>query len=160
MAKSPNADSISAGFSTAPSTACSNLDSPISFNPSEPSGEGRGDTPPTVGYNGYEGIDWSRLPGYFMRKHGRGVRTGWVWEHGYDIEKVGSGRRSRLCKECHRKRATTTHIYDSASTSQANSHIESVHRINKDGQLPLKRKNNARFLTWQTWTLIGRRTRL
>src|SRR5688500_6141841 len=111
MAKSPNADSTSAGFSTVPSTAYSNLDSPINFNPSESSGEGTGDTPPTVGYTGYEGIDWSRLPGYCMRKHGRRVRTGWVWEHGYDIEKAGSGRRSWLCKECHRKRATTTHIY-------------------------------------------------
>jgi hypothetical protein len=140
MAKSPNVDSTPAGFSTVPSTAYSDLDSLTNFNLSEPSGEGTGDTYSAVGYIGYDGIDWSRLPGYCMRKHGRRVRTGWVWEHGYDIEKAGSGRRSWLCKECHRKRATTTHIYDSASTSQANSHMESVHRINKDGQLPPKRK--------------------
>jgi len=119
MAQSPNTDSTSAGLSTAPSTAYSNLDSPINFNPSGPSREGRGDTPPppppparpscrggrcarpsrvfarhtegggggggeggppppppSVGYTSYEGIDWSRLPGYCMRKHGRRWRTG------------------------------------------------------------------------------------
>jgi hypothetical protein len=46
MGQSPNTDSTSAGLSTAPSTAYSNLDSPINFNPSEPSSEGRRDTPP------------------------------------------------------------------------------------------------------------------
>jgi hypothetical protein len=140
MAQSPNADRASAGFSTAPSTAYSDLDSPTNFNPSEPNGEVTADTSPSVDYTGYEGIDWRRLPGYYIRKHGRRVRTGWVWEYGYDIEKAGSGRRSWLCKECHRKKAITTHMYDSTSTSQANSHMESVHRINKDGHMSSKRK--------------------
>jgi hypothetical protein len=143
MAQSPSADRASVGLSTAPSTTYSSLDSPINFNPSDPSGEvtaDRADTSPSVDHTGYEGIDWSRLPGYYIRKHGRRLRTGWVWEYGYDIEKAGSGRRSWLCKECHRKKATTTHMYDSSSTSQANSHMESVHRINKAGQISPKRK--------------------
>lgn len=111
MAQSSNADRASVGFSTAPSTAYSDLDSPTNSNPSEPNGEVTTDTSPSIDYIGYEGIDWSRLPGYYMRKHGRRVRTGWVWEYGYDIEKAGSGRRSWLCKECHRRKATTTHMY-------------------------------------------------
>ncbi|KAK2670373.1 hypothetical protein RAB80_014510 [Fusarium oxysporum f. sp. vasinfectum] len=67
-------------------------------------------------------------------------RTGWVWEHGFDIERDGSGRRFWLCKDCHGKKATITHMYDAASTSQANGHMEDVHRINRDGPMSPQRK--------------------
>jgi hypothetical protein len=98
------------------------------------------DTSSSVDYKGYEGIDWSRLSGYHIRKHRRKQRTGWAWEYGYDIEKDGSGHRFWLCRMCHQKKAKTAHMYDAASTSQANSHMESVHRINRDGPMPPQRK--------------------
>ncbi|OBS16274.1 hypothetical protein FPOA_13066 [Fusarium poae] len=41
---------------------------------------------------------------------------------------------------CHQKKATITHMYDAASTSQANGHMEDIHRINKDGSMPPQRK--------------------
>lgn len=62
------------------------------------------------------------------------------WEHGFDVEKDGSGHRFWLCKECHQKKAMITHMYDAASTRQANSHMEDIHRINKDGLMPPQRK--------------------
>ncbi|KAK2926541.1 Ribonuclease H-like superfamily [Fusarium oxysporum f. sp. vasinfectum] len=98
------------------------------------------DTSSSVDYTGYEGIDWNRLSGYCIRKQRRRPRTGWVWEHGFDIEKDGSGRRFWLCKDCHGKKATITHMYDAASTSQANGHMEDVHRINRDGPMSPQRK--------------------
>ena len=54
--------------------------------------------------------------------------------------KNGSGHRFWLCKECHQRKAVITHTYDAASTSQANSHMEDVHRINKDGPMSPQRK--------------------
>ncbi|RKL04552.1 hypothetical protein BFJ70_g17184 [Fusarium oxysporum] len=98
------------------------------------------DTSSSVDYTGYEGIDWNRLSGYCIRKQRRRPQTGWVWEHGFDIEKDGSGRRFWLCKDCHGKKATITHIYDAASTSQANGHMEDVYRINRDGPMSPQRK--------------------
>ena len=100
----------------------------------------------SAGQEGYKGIDWSRLPGYYIRRHRRRQRTGWVWEYGYDIEKDGSGHRFWLCRECHRKKATGPHMYDAASTSQANSHMVSVHRINGDGPMaPQRKKQRSLF---------------
>ncbi|KAH8721605.1 hypothetical protein BGZ61DRAFT_492132 [Ilyonectria robusta] len=55
-------------------------------------------------------------------------------------EKDSSGCRFWLCKDCHKKKATITYMYDAASTSQANGHIEDVHRINQDGPISLQRK--------------------
>ena len=91
----------------------------------------------SVDYVGYTDINWTRLPGYHIRKHRKRLRTGWVWEYGYDIEKDGTNHRFWLCKECHQNKRTTNHMYDAASTSQANSHMEVVHRTNKDGPIPV-----------------------
>lgn len=132
--------------STAPSTTASELDAPTNCNPSDANREVTADTSSFDDYTGYEGIDWSRLSGYCIRKHRKRPRTGWVWEYGFDIEKDGSGRRFWLCKECHRRKATITHMYDAASTSQANGHMEDVHRINRDGPLPLQRKKQRTLL--------------
>ncbi|KFA70571.1 hypothetical protein S40285_09319 [Stachybotrys chlorohalonatus IBT 40285] len=38
------------------------------------------------------------------------------------------------------KKTTITHMYDAASTSQANGHMEDVHRINRDGPISPQRK--------------------
>ncbi|RKK12583.1 hypothetical protein BFJ66_g18283, partial [Fusarium oxysporum f. sp. cepae] len=119
---------------------CFDLDAPPSFDPSDTNREVTIDTSSSVDYTGYEGIDWNRLSGYCIRKQRRRPRTGWVWEHGFDIEKDGSGRRFWLCKDCHGKKATITHMYDAASTSQANGHMEDVHRINRDGPMSPQRK--------------------
>ncbi|KAH7140442.1 hypothetical protein B0J13DRAFT_527183 [Dactylonectria estremocensis] len=104
--------------STSPSATPSDLDAPYSFDPSDTNREVTLDTSSSVDYTGYEGIDWNRISGYCIRKQRRKPRTGWVWEHGFDIEKDGSGRRFWLCKECHRKKAAITHMYDAASTTQ------------------------------------------
>ncbi len=140
MAQSLNADRPSAALSIIPSTAHSGLDGSADSNSSELNGDGPTATSSSVDYTGYEGINWNLLSGYSIRKHRRRPRTGWVWEHGFDVEKDGSGHRFWLCKECHQKKATITHMYDAASTSQANSHMEDIHRINKDGPMPPQRK--------------------
>ncbi|KAF4443574.1 transposase-like protein [Fusarium austroafricanum] len=139
MAQSTNAN-CRAIPSITPSTIPSDLDAPPSFDPSDTNREVTIDTSSSVDYTGYEGIDWNRLSGYCIRKQRRRPRTGWVWEHGFDIEKDGSGRRFWLCKDCHGKKATITHMYDAASTSQANGHMEDVHRINRDGPMSPQRK--------------------
>ena len=146
MASSTKADETSTILSTALSTSHSDLQTPTDLNPSNSSREVTIDNSSSADYTGYKGINWSRLPGYHIRKHRRRPRTGWVWEYGYDIEKDGSGHRFWLCKECHQKKTTITHIYDAASTSQANGHIEDVHRINQDGPMsPLRKKQRTLF---------------
>lgn len=112
----------------------------------EPGVDATGDTSPSIDYIGYEGIDWNRLAGFSIRKYRKRARTGWVWEHGFDIEKNDSGHRFWLCKACHRKKATITHMYDAASTSQANSHMEEIHHINRGGpMLPQRKKQRTLF---------------
>jgi len=135
-----NADETSTVLSTALSTGHSDLEGPTDRNPSDTSREVTVDSSSSPDYTGYEGVNWSRLLGYHIRNHRKRPRTGWVWEYGYDIEKNGSGHRFWLCRECHQRKATITHMYDAASTSQANSHMEDVHRINKDGPMPPQRK--------------------
>ncbi|KAL6411818.1 hAT family dimerization domain protein [Ilyonectria robusta] len=139
MAPSTNVDNP-ALLLTTPSTANSDLNTATDINRFNVNREVTADTSSSADYTSYKGIDWNRLSGYCIRKHRRRQRTGWVWEHGFDIEKDGSGSRFWLCKECHRKKATLTHIYDTASTSQANSHMEDVHRINRGGLMPPRRK--------------------
>jgi hypothetical protein len=138
MALSTNPDISAALFSTT-STASSDLDTATGFNRSDNNTEANVDISSTA-HSGYEGIDWNRLPGYLASKQRRRQRTGWVWEHGYDIEKDSSGHRFWLCKECHQTKAAITHMYDAASTSQANGHMEDVHRINRGGKMAPRRK--------------------
>ncbi|KAJ6437059.1 meiotic mRNA stability protein kinase UME5 [Purpureocillium lavendulum] len=88
----------------------------------------------TLNYIGYESIDWNRLAGFSVR------------EHGFDIEKNDSGHRFWLCKSCHRKKATITHMYDAASTSQANSHMQEIHHISKGGPMVPQRKKQRTLL--------------
>ncbi|KAH7205388.1 uncharacterized protein BKA55DRAFT_267194 [Fusarium redolens] len=91
MALSTNPDISAALFSTT-STANSDPDTATSFNRSDDNTEANVDISSTA-YLGYEGIDWHRLLGYLSSKQRRRQRTGWVWEHGYDIEKNSSGHR-------------------------------------------------------------------
>lgn len=105
-----------------------------------------GDTAFSGHFSGYEGIDWSRLSGYSISRHRRRPRTGWVWEHGYDIENNRSGHRFWVCKACHQKRSTMSHMYDAASTSQANNHMADVHRINRDGPMAPREKRQRTLL--------------
>ncbi|KAH8755064.1 hypothetical protein F5883DRAFT_180324 [Diaporthe sp. PMI_573] len=93
MAPSTNSDNPAALLSTTPSIANSDLDTTTDFNRSDINREAATDTSSSADYTGYEGIDWNRLSGYCISKHRRRQRTGWVWEHGFDIEKDGSGRR-------------------------------------------------------------------
>ncbi|KAI8401739.1 hypothetical protein FOFC_18608 [Fusarium oxysporum] len=123
MALSTNPDISAALFSTT-STASSDLDTATGFNRSDDNTEANVDISSTA-HSGYEGIDWNRLPGYL---------------HGYDIEKESSGHRFWLCKECHQTKAAITHMYDAPSTSQANGHMEDVHRINRGGKMSPRRK--------------------
>ncbi|KAF5232754.1 hypothetical protein FANTH_12832 [Fusarium anthophilum] len=102
-------DPASRALSSAPSPAFRLLDSP-GLGSSETKGGAADDASFSGNYVGYEGIDWNRLSGYSIRKHRRRPRTGWVWEHGFYIEKDGSGHRFWLCKMCHQKKATITHI--------------------------------------------------
>ncbi|KAG7404035.1 putative AC transposase [Fusarium oxysporum f. sp. rapae] len=138
MALSTNPDISATLFSTT-STANSDLDTATGFNRSDDNTEANVDISSTA-HSGYEGIDWNRLPGYLASKQRRRQRTGWVWERGYDIEKDSSGHRFWLCKECHQTKAAITHMYDAASTSQANGHMEYVHRINRGGKMSPRRK--------------------
>ncbi|KAM3448845.1 hypothetical protein NHJ6243_010059, partial [Beauveria neobassiana] len=131
----------------ATSSAASNvLGSSFEIDSSEHKGDISDDTLLTVDHIGYEGIDWNRIPGYSISRRRKRPRTGWVWEHGFDIEKDETGRRFWLCKACHRKKTATTHMYDAASTSQANGHIEHTHRINKDGPIALQRKRQRTLI--------------
>ncbi|KAK2926577.1 HAT, C-terminal dimerization domain [Fusarium oxysporum f. sp. vasinfectum] len=139
MVQYANADQASRALSSTPSTAFSLLGN-SDLGSSEIKAGVVDNASFSVDYVGYEGIDWNRLSGYSIRKHQRRPRTGWVWEHGFDIEKDGSGHRFWLCKTCHQRKATITHMYDAASTSQANGHMEEVHRVNKDGSMPSQRK--------------------
>ncbi|KAJ6437326.1 retrovirus polyprotein [Purpureocillium lavendulum] len=133
-------------LSSAPSTTFSVPESSPDFDPLEPDVDGTGDTSPSIDYAGYEGIDWNRLAGFSIRKHRKRARTGWVWEHGFDIENTNSGHRYWLCKLCHRKKTTITHMYDAASTSQANSHMEEVHHVCKGGPMLPQRKKQRTLL--------------
>ncbi len=140
MAVDENADETANPLRSAHYAGSDALYSSSNVNSSEPRGEVSDDTIFSVEHIGYEGIDWNRLPGYSISRRRKRPRTGWAWEHGFDIEKDETGRRFWLCKVCHRKKAANTHMYDATSTSQANGHMEIIHRINKDGPIVLQRK--------------------
>ncbi|KAI5455945.1 hypothetical protein BGZ63DRAFT_429545 [Mariannaea sp. PMI_226] len=127
MEQSPRIDRALAIPSTAISTAETGLDSHSDFNSSEINKEVTEDTPSLADHAGYEGINWTHLPGFCIRQHRKRLRMGWVWEHGYNIENERFGRRFWLCRECHLKKARTMYMYDAASISQANGHMESAH---------------------------------
>lgn len=138
--------SMGASDPAPPSTAYSDLDTATDFTGFDVNREATADTTSSAAHSGYEGIDWNRLLGYVASRHRRRQRTGWVWEHGYDVERNNSGRRFWLCKECHRTRAAITHMYDAASTSQANGHMEDVHHVNRGGQMsPCRKKQRTLF---------------
>lgn len=137
---------VSMSASDPPSTPYSDPDATTDLTGFNGNREATTDTPSSAGHSGYEGINWNRIPGYVASRHRRRQRTGWVWEHGYDVERNNSGRRFWLCKECHRARAAITHIYDAASTSQANGHMEDVHRVNRGGQMSPSRKKQRTLL--------------
>ncbi|KJZ69950.1 hypothetical protein HIM_10658 [Hirsutella minnesotensis 3608] len=124
----------------------SDADIVTDFDRSDLNGDVTVETSHSIARPGYEGVDWSRLPGYTVSRQRRRPRTGWVWEHGYDIESESSGHRFWLCKRCHWKRAVITHLYDAASTSQANNHMEDVHRISKGGPLSPRKKKQRTLL--------------
>ncbi|KAM3437331.1 hypothetical protein MY4824_003872 [Beauveria thailandica] len=109
-------EALSVSFSNVPATDFSVTESSPDPDSSE-LGANAADSSPSIDYIGYEGIDWNRLTGFSIRKYRKRARTGWVWEHGFDIEKNDSGHRFWLCKICHQKKATITHVYDAASTS-------------------------------------------
>ncbi|OAQ62543.1 reverse transcriptase [Purpureocillium lilacinum] len=146
MAQTTRGEMLSSNLSSAPSTTFSVPESSPDFDPLEPDVDGKGDTSPSIDYAGYEGIDWNRLAGFSIRKHRKRARTGWVWEHGFDIENTDSGHRYWLCKLCHRKKTAITHMYDAASTSQANSHMEEVHHVCKGGPMLPQRKKQRTLL--------------
>ena len=135
MAPSTNADTLADL-----STTNSDLDTAADFARFSVNREATVESSSSIAHSGYEGIDWNRLPGYLASRQRRRQRTGWVWEHGYDVENDSSGHRFWLCKECHQTKAAITHMYDAASTSQANGHMEDVHRINRCGQMSPRRK--------------------
>ncbi|KND89222.1 hypothetical protein TOPH_06093 [Tolypocladium ophioglossoides CBS 100239] len=146
MARIADAEVLPAALSSVPSTSFSVPESSPDIDSLEPDVDVTGDTSPSIDDIGYEGIDWNRLAGFSIRKHRKRPRTGWAWEHGFDIEKNDSGHRFWLCKTCHRKKATITHMYDAASTSQANSHMEEIHHISKGGPiLPQRKKQHTLF---------------
>ncbi|KAJ6436881.1 MFS multidrug transporter [Purpureocillium lavendulum] len=134
MARTAEGEALSAALSSVPSTSFSVPESSPDL-----------DTSPSTDHVGYEGIDWNRLAGFSIRKYRKRARTGWAWEHGFDIEKNDSGHRFWLCKVCHGKKATITHMYDAASTSQANNHMEEVHHISKGGPMRQRKKQRTLF---------------
>ncbi|KAJ6441119.1 arginase [Purpureocillium lavendulum] len=97
-------------LSSAPSTTFSVPESSPDFDPLEPDVDGTGDTSPSIDYAG------------------KRARTGWVWEHGFDIENTNSGHRYWLCK------------------FQANSHMEEVHHVCKGGPMLPQRKKQRTLL--------------
>jgi len=101
--------SMDASDPAPPSTAYSDLDAATDFTGCDVNREATADTTSSTAHSGYEGIDWNRLPGYVASRHRRRRRTGWVWEHGYDVERNDSGHHFWLCKECHQIRAEITH---------------------------------------------------
>jgi hypothetical protein len=93
MVHSKSTDISAALISTPPSIANSDPYTAAGFNRSDDNREATEDTSSSAGHSAYEGINWNRLPGYLASKQRRRQRTGWVWEHGYDIEKDSSGHR-------------------------------------------------------------------
>ncbi|KAI5455740.1 hypothetical protein BGZ63DRAFT_429621 [Mariannaea sp. PMI_226] len=86
MSLAENADQKPTLLSSAHCTTSSPLCSSSDINPSEPRGEFSDDTSFLVDYIGYDGIDWNRLAGHSISRRRKRPRTGWVWEHGFDIE--------------------------------------------------------------------------
>lgn len=140
MSLTENADASANPPSSPQSASSYALQSSFDISSSELRRAVSDDTLLSFDHNGYEGIDWNRLSGYSISRRRKRPRTGWVWEHGFDIEKDKTGRRFWLCKACHKRKTAATHMYDATSTSQANSHMESIHRVGKDGLIAPQRK--------------------
>src|SRR5438552_9796300 len=44
-----------------------------------------------------EAIDWAQLPDFQpLTRHSKKQRRGWVWQHGYEVERRSDGRRMWL----------------------------------------------------------------
>ncbi|TKA81658.1 hypothetical protein B0A55_01353 [Friedmanniomyces simplex] len=91
---------------------------------------------------GYEGVIWSRLPGYRVPTDDKKVRT-WVLKdgHGWRVEKISDNTHWWVCKECHLKRSPKPHIYCiTRATSAAVGHLAGApHLITEDGPVAKKR---------------------
>jgi hypothetical protein len=97
---------------------------------------------PQPSSEGYDSIDWLRLPGWRIPIDDKRVRTWLVKQgHGWRLEKTKDGSIWWLCRRCHKLRTTRTHIFRfEKSTSGAFGHMRSEHNVDEKGVITKKRR--------------------
>lgn len=152
MAPSTNADTLADL-----SIANSDLDTAADFARFSVNREATVESSSSIAHSGYEGIDWNRLPGYLASRQRRRQRTGWVWEHGYDVENDSSGHRFWLCKECHQRRLPSP-ICTMLRLRAKPTVIWKMSTASIDaGKCRPEGRNNVLSSTCSTWTLADGR---
>jgi hypothetical protein len=93
----------------------------------------------TAASDGYQDIDWSRIPKFQLPSRPSHHRA-WIWTQGYDIEETKTGERHWLCKMCHIAKRQTSHLWKiSGGTALPLKHLKEVHQLTENGPVVKKR---------------------
>lgn len=92
----------------------------------------------------YEGLIWSKTK-FRVPQDDRDLDS-WVWKHKHGWRVWDKDKKEHwLCKICHKRRSHTKHWFKSfKSTTQANNHMKEVHRIDKNGPMPVSPKSSKK----------------
>lgn len=100
---------------------------------------GEPDTSSTAASDGYQDIDWSRIPKFQLPSRLSHHRA-WIWTQGYDIEETKTGERHWLCKLCHIAKRQTSHLWKiSGGTALPLKHLKELHQLTENGPVTKKR---------------------
>jgi hypothetical protein len=100
---------------------------------------GEPETSSKAAVDGYQDIDWSRIPKFQLPSRSSNHRA-WIWTQGYDIEETKTGERHWLCKKCHSTRRHKSHLWKvSGGTRIPLKHMKEVHELTEDGPAAKKR---------------------
>ena len=98
--------------------------------------------------NDYDGLDWTKYPGYAKASHSKRHYTSWTWNHGYRIQHIKSDTVYWLCKPCVSKKAHNVALYASTGGSHSQiRHLKDKHSLDRSGPLQKKRRLNFQGAT-------------
>ena len=93
--------------------------------------------------NDYDGLDWTKYPGYARAPHTKRQFTSWTWKHGYRIQHIKSETVYWLCKPCIWKKAYNPALYASTGGSHSQiRHLKDKHSLDQSGPIQKKRRLN------------------
>jgi len=85
-------------------------------------------------------VNWARLSGYRVPVDGFKKRS-FIYRKGWRVEKIVDTTHHWVCKECHKKKSSKTHIFSmKRATSGAVAHLKDIHLLTEEGPVMKKRR--------------------